>query len=362
MQLYIVGKERLTCSVSSFLDSAHLVAPGRLDLLGWLTGARRGRLHAQVLDRSLPMDIVERPDVCLAFKTDSRSTFGFRVNSELLPPGNVFPLEIWSDNVPLTRIFLSGDKDASPDYATPALTPPSDLVDAIGDGDFHSIGREFLDYFRLLAGLRPGDRVLDIGCGSGRIALQLTQYLNPQGSYAGFDVNPAVVQWCQENITPAHPNFRFEYRPLFNSLYNRNAGQSAAAVNFPYPDSSFDFVLATSVFTHLLKDDCMHYLRETARVLKPGGRSVHTFFLLNEESEQLLADRKMSLAFDVKGEDVSRFNNSEVPEYAVAYSEAFVRNDYAASGLRILDPIYYGGWVGRPAYLSYQDMVISEKL
>jgi hypothetical protein len=70
----------------------------------------------------------------------------------------------------------------------------------------------------------------------------------------------------------------------------------------------------------------------------------------------------MSLAFDVKGEDVSRFNNSEVPEYAVAYSEAFVRNDYAASGLRILDPIYYGGWVGRPAYLSYQDMVISEKL
>lgn len=52
--------------------------------------------------------------------------------------------------------------------------------------------------------------MLDVGCGSGRMALPLTGYLNSEGRYAGFDISQKAIAWCQEHITSAHPNFQFE--------------------------------------------------------------------------------------------------------------------------------------------------------
>ena len=98
---------------------------------------------------------------------------------------------------------------------TGSLTPPRGLV-AIGPGDAEAIGREFLDYFIRLAELKPDHRVLDVGCGVGRIAAPLADYLSPGGSYEGFDIVSGGIEWCQTNITPRFPNFRFQVADIYN--------------------------------------------------------------------------------------------------------------------------------------------------
>ena len=82
---------------------------------------------------------------------------------------------------------------------------------------------------------------------------------------------PKGIAWCQENITPKHPNFRFQVADIRNKEYNSGERFAASEYEFPYEDASFDFVLLTSVFTHLLPNEVENYLSEIQRVLAPGG-------------------------------------------------------------------------------------------
>jgi SAM-dependent methyltransferase len=243
------------------------------------------------------------------------------------------------------------------------LLPPRELQDWVGLGGtaaFKAIGNEFLGYLVNLCGLRPGDAMLDVGCGSGRMALPLTGYLNREGSYAGFDVSREAIAWCTDNISAAHPNFSFSTADVQSKRYNPSGNNKPSEFRFPYPDGSFDVVLLASVFTHMLPADVKQYMREIVRVLKPGGRSLVTFFLLNEES----------LARGKRGEGVIKFDhelqgartaNVENPEAAIAYPETFVRNLYRQSGLELEDPLRYGSWCGRTDGMSGQDVLIATK-
>ena len=62
----------------------------------------------------------------------------------------------------------------------------------VGGGDFHAMGEALLRQLVETAGLMPDDRVLDIGCGTGRVAGPLAGYLGAPGGYAGFDVGRAA--------------------------------------------------------------------------------------------------------------------------------------------------------------------------
>jgi SAM-dependent methyltransferase len=75
-------------------------------------------------------------------------------------------------------------------------------------GDFISVGRGLLQILRDVGGLEPEEGVLDVGCGIGRMAIVLTEYLGPEGSYDGFDVVREGIEWCQAHITPRFPRFR----------------------------------------------------------------------------------------------------------------------------------------------------------
>jgi len=146
------------------------------------------------------------------------------------------------------------------------------------------VGEEFLRYPVELGGLRPHESALGVGCGIGRMAVPLTRYLGDRGTYERLDVFPKGIGWCQENITPRHPNFRFQIADIRDKEYNPGERFTASEYEFPYEDASFDFVLLTSVFTHLLPDEVQNYLSEIERVLAPGERCFASFFLLNEES------------------------------------------------------------------------------
>jgi SAM-dependent methyltransferase len=192
-----------------------------------------------------------------------------------------------------------------------------------------------------MAGLRPHHDVLDVGCGIGRIARYLCDYLDPSSRYEGFDVMPERVGWCQEHISPRFPNFRFQLVSLWNSRYSPDASLPLpSAFRFPYQDESFDFVFAQSVFTHLMPDASANYLREIRRVLRPSGISFTTWFWFNDDPPAYTHPGAAAMHRDPSGEYAIR--NPKVPEAAVGYAESTFRAMVRDSGLRIVEPLHPG--------------------
>lgn len=238
--------------------------------------------------------------------------------------------------------------------------PPWELVHAIGGGDFELIGEMFLRHFIDFGDLKPTERVLDVGCGVGRMAVPLTKYLGDGGSYEGFDVFVEGVTWCRQNITPEYPTFRFQVANIYNGKYNPKGKYTASEYRFPYESGSFDFVFLTSVFTHMLPCDMENYLSEVARVLSQEGRCLITFFLLNAESLALIRAKSSALDFryDAGG---CLTTDKDTPEAAVAYDERVIGALFAKHGLKIKDPVHYGSWCGRQKHVDWQDIVVAVK-
>lgn len=127
---------------------------------------------------------------------------------------------------------------------------------AVG-GEFEAIGileLETLKYF----GLKEDSYVIDVGCGSGRLAQPLSRYLT--GKYLGIDIVPELVGYARHIVGRA--DWRFEV---------------AEGLSIPEKDGAADFVCFFSVFTHLLHEQTFVYLQEAKRVLKPGGLVVFSF-------------------------------------------------------------------------------------
>lgn len=127
---------------------------------------------------------------------------------------------------------------------------------AVG-GEFDATGR--LERETLIHhGLQPHHYLIDVGCGSGRLAKPLAEYLT--GPYLGIDVVPDLLAYAR-TLVP-RPDWRFE---------------AARGVTIPEEDGKADMVCFFSVLTHLLHEESFLYLREAKRVLKPGGRIVLSF-------------------------------------------------------------------------------------
>jgi SAM-dependent methyltransferase len=239
------------------------------------------------------------------------------------------------------------------------LIPPRSMI-FVGDGDFVEIGNEFKRYFIDLADLHPNERVLDVGCGIGRMAVPLTDYLSEDGEYWGFDIVKEGIDWCQTHISSRFGNFHFQHIDVYNKAYSREGKLRAETFRFPFEDGYFDFVFLTSVFTHMLPSDLKNYLSQISRVLKQGGRCLITFFILNEESVDLIRAGRSTLNFTYQIGDCLTVNGDN-PEAAIAYNEDFVKRLFADYNLSVIDPIHYGSWCRRDTYLSYQDIVVATK-
>jgi SAM-dependent methyltransferase len=227
------------------------------------------------------------------------------------------------------------------------MVPPEEM-DFVGGGDFLAIGEGIVQTAINHAGLQSSDDVLDIGCGIGRVAIPLTQYLEPKARYEGFDIVSSGIEWCQEKITSRYPSFHFALVDLRNSYYNPSGTASASDFRFPYEDGSFDFAFSTSVFTHMLPADVEQYLAEASRVLRPSGRLLATFFLLNEES---LAGIAAGRAQIVPVSDLGRYRiaREDSPEAVVFYDEPFMTEAIRRQDFVVDPPLMYGSWSGRQA-------------
>ena len=237
------------------------------------------------------------------------------------------------------------------------LVPPHGLWFVGGESDYKQVNREYLNYFVNLGGLRPDHRILDVGCGIGVMASSLTSFLDPQGSYAGFDIVRVGVDWARKNIASRFPNFSFVHADIFNKHYNPKGTLSSSSFRFPYPDASFDFVFLKSVFTHLLPDSIQNYLQEIRRVMKPSGTCLATLFLINPESQELILRGQSSLNL-VPYFDDCYVADTTFPETAVGILQSAFLQWCDKSGLSARPPLHYGSWCGRENYMSYQDIAL----
>src|SRR6202140_1014247 len=127
-----------------------------------------------------------------------------------------------------------------------ALEVEGDTAAASAPALDRRLSRELLEQLVVLAELGPDDSVLELECGQGQLAAALLHYLR-YGSYMGLDPRRESVAWCQSELVPRNPRFRF--------------ARFDPAQQLPCKDESLDFVVATS----------HRCLPEMARVLRDGG-------------------------------------------------------------------------------------------
>jgi SAM-dependent methyltransferase len=232
--------------------------------------------------------------------------------------------------------------------------PPSDSI-FVGDGDYRAIGAEFLGHFVRIGRLKRHERVFDIGCGIGRMAVPLTQYLDPeQASYDGVDPVMDGILWCAQTITPVYPRFRFQRLDIAHPLYNPQGSLPGVEVRFGFPNQSFDFITMISVATHLPPDELTVYLNEAARLLAPGGRLFLTAFALDGT-----VTGQERLKFRRWGEGPGWYAIEEAPLAAAGVDAGFLVEQATAAGLAI-ERLDQGHWRSKSA-AHYQDLLLAVK-
>ena len=122
-----------------------------------------------------------------------------------------------------------------------------------------TLGRErvYRERFVDLAHLEPGESVLDVGCGTGTLAIVSKQRVGPTGAVHGLDASLAMIDRAREKAKKAGVEVFFK---------------QGVVEALPFSDAHFDAVLSTLMLHHLprkLREQCA---REVRRVLKPGGR------------------------------------------------------------------------------------------
>jgi demethylmenaquinone methyltransferase/2-methoxy-6-polyprenyl-1,4-benzoquinol methylase/phosphoethanolamine N-methyltransferase len=107
-----------------------------------------------------------------------------------------------------------------------------------------------------LAQIKPGDVVLDVGCGTGELTLQARARAGTGGQVYGIDPVPAMIEVSRQKVAQTERNIHF---------------QVGVIEELPFPDNHFDVVLSSLMMHHLPDELKQRGLVEIYRVLKPGG-------------------------------------------------------------------------------------------
>ena len=162
--------------------------------------------------------------------------------------------------------------------------------------------------------------ILDIGVGCGRWAHWLRDYnfrgRRYCGTYVGIDIDGEAIAWCRQNYDAER--FRFHHSSDASVSYNQN-GAARARYRIPELDGTFDLVFSNSLLTHLLETELENYLRETHRLLKPGGTMMHSHF--NMEHLPATFGTRHTFKHELGN---ARIESETQPEAAVAYHTDFL--------------------------------------
>jgi ubiquinone/menaquinone biosynthesis C-methylase UbiE len=140
-----------------------------------------------------------------------------------------------------------------------------------------TLGREraFREKMLRLARLEPGESVLDVGCGTGTLAIAAKQQVGTTGTVYGVDASPEMIARAEKKARKAGVKVVFK---------------NAFAQSLPFPDAQFDVVLTTVMLHHLSQTARQELAVEILRVLTPGGRVLAIDFGGSPQKRKSLLD------------------------------------------------------------------------
>ncbi len=233
----------------------------------------------------------------------------------------------------------------------------------------HVIGIfQTLIYFYLQK--KQNNMILDVGCGTGLLAIASEPFLGQDGKYVGIDIAKKDVDFCRKHYPSSF--FEFKHIDVNNPLYA--SSQSSKKVSWPLESNSFDLVTALSVWTHLNEEDASFYFNEVSRVLKPGGKAIISFFILDETYQKSLSIRSKN--------DVGRYHMTpqsqwvfdqpsygsdawfhpegvEVPENAIGISKIGLDRLISKANIKLIEH-HQGNWKEEPG-VFFQDVLVFQK-
>lgn len=242
------------------------------------------------------------------------------------------------------RAFVLVDPDREP-----PMPEPGRIYRVIGDpsGEMYKIGgaTDFTRLDLLLQeltgrGFAGQGRILDWGCGCGRVARHVAAAVAP-GALTGADIDRDNVQWCNDHLAGA----TFVHVPLHPPM--------------PFADASFDLVYGISVFTHLREDEQFRWLSELQRITAPGAlllvtihnRTVVDYAMVSPEEHARLSARIDDEGFFVNASNDQLEGQIDDDDYYVNvfHSHDYVRNRWSDL-FEVVDIL--------PGFLHTHDLVV----
>lgn len=202
------------------------------------------------------------------------------------------------------------------------------------------------DAYLDLLGVAPGERVLDVGCGSGAVTREISRRLGNRGVAVGLDPSPALLDVARELAKEAGFGERVEFR-------------EGDARQLPFPDSSFDAVVCVTVLCHIPRGETA--IPELVRVLRPGGR-LGVFDLDTDMTTFTHPDRALTRRIIAAASDATAVNGWLSRQLPLLFQRAGLV-DVRARGFFPLETArqsFYGDMADRSAEVAVKIGAITE--
>ena len=226
-----------------------------------------------------------------------------------------------------SRFLPKGEQKAAMTERSELEFPPLEMRELVGPTDVAAFDNPSGTLVYPYLPPEVYKEVFDFGCGCGRVARQLIQQRPMPRRYLGVDLHCGMIRWCQNHLQAVVPSFQFLHHDVFNVKFNPGPDKPAFAP-FPAGKGEFTLVNALSVFTHVTEEQAEHYLRECARILRPGGVLHCSWFLFDKTDFPMMQEFNNALYLSYVD-----------PSAAVIFDKAWVTRMARAVGLTIFDVI-----------------------
>ncbi len=133
-------------------------------------------------------------------------------------------------------------------------------------------------------------KIVDFGCGHGKLAPVSAFFTHPEGEYLGIDIQESYINYCRHQYAQL-PRVKFHVSKDYNPLYSQQQKSAVAdgksyGGDWPVTSESIDVVIAISVFTHLKEADAFGYVNKIHDILKPGALAILTCHIVEEPRKE----------------------------------------------------------------------------
>jgi SAM-dependent methyltransferase len=220
---------------------------------------------------------------------------------------------------------------------------------------FDQIGQQFKQLLTGYANLTTNSKILDIGCGTGRLAKQLIGWM-PKNNYHGIEINKDYHNYCKRTYKS-----EFSLLDINHAEFNPSGKIQPEDFKLDFPDSSFTHCCMIAVLNHFKIEWFEQYAAEISRILVHKGIFFATAILINSSSDEATKRRnKPPFLFDHREEN-QWWDFYQRPLFNTAISEHLVRRSLVKHGLMIKEPIRYGEWCGSQMAITGHDVIIASK-